>query len=139
GTLFFDLAQIIEFHKPKAILLENVKNLVSHDKGRTFKVIKRTLEEELGYKIKYRIIDAKGFVPQHRERIFIVGLREDTGFSFDDLPIPDSNSGPKLKTILHNPRHFEIDEPPFYENGRVGEKYTLTPRLWEYLQEYKKK
>src|SRR5690606_21632230 len=49
------------------------------------------------------------------------------------------NSGPKLKTILHNPRHFEIDEPPFYENGRVGEKYTLTPRLWEYLQEYKKK
>lgn len=139
GTLFFDLAQIIEFHRPKAILLENVKNLVSHDKGRTFKVIKHALEKELGYKIKTKIIDAKGFVPQHRERIFIVGFREDNDFSFEDLQLPDAAAGPRLKTILHNSKHFEIDEPPFFENGKVGSKYTLTPRLWEYLQEYKKK
>ena len=139
GTLFFDLELIINHHRPKAILLENVKNLKSHDKGRTFETIKYTLEEELGYKIKTQVIDAKGFVPQHRERIFIVGFREDTGFSFDDLELPDPTKGPKLKSILHNSINFEIDEPPFFENGKVGEKYTLTPRLWEYLQEYKKK
>ncbi|HEA30295.1 MAG TPA: DNA (cytosine-5-)-methyltransferase [Leeuwenhoekiella sp.] len=137
GTLFFDLAQIIEFHQPKAILLENVKNLVSHDKGKTFKVIKRTLEKELGYNIQFRIIDAKGFVPQHRERIFIVGFKNNTDFNFDDLEIPSSNEGPRLNSILHS--SLEQDELPFYENGKVGDKYTLTPRLWEYLQEYKAK
>jgi DNA (cytosine-5)-methyltransferase 1 len=137
GTLFFDLAQIIEFHKPPAFLLENVKNLTSHDKGKTFKVIKGTLEDELGYKIFCKVIDGRKWVPQHRERIFIAGFRHDTGFNFKNLEIPDDDS-PKLSSILHQ-KNNEPDDPPYYENGRINGKYTLTPHLWEYLQNYKKK
>ena len=73
GTLFFDVARIIDHHRPRAFLLENVKNLISHDRGKTFAVIYRTLTEELGYQISCRVIDARRFVPQHRERIFVVG------------------------------------------------------------------
>lgn len=137
GTLFFDLARIIEFHKPQALLLENVKNLVSHDGGNTFKVIKRTLEEELGYAIHYRIIDGQHWVPQHRERIFIVGFRNDSGFDFSKLGMPHEADKPTLSSILHS--KDEDDEPPYVEAGEVGDKYTLTPRLWEYLQAYKEK
>ncbi|MEP5072640.1 MAG: DNA (cytosine-5-)-methyltransferase [Crocinitomicaceae bacterium] len=135
GTLFFDLAQIIEYHEPKAFLLENVKNLVSHDKGNTFKVIKRTLEEELGYFISHKVIDARYWVPQHRERIFIVGFKKDLGFGFDNFSVPDFN--PLLETILHNPN--EEDELPFFIDGNVADKYTLTPKLWDYLVSYKAK
>ncbi len=135
GTLFFDLAQIIEYHKPKAFLLENVKNLTSHDGGNTFKVIKRTLEEELGYTIQCKVVDARNWVPQHRERIFIVGFRRDLGFRFDDFEIPDTN--PVLGSILHNSN--EEDEPPFFVNGQVADKYTLTPKLWDYLVSYREK
>ena len=67
GTLFFYLARIIEHHQPKAFLLENVKNLVNHDKGNTFRVIKHTLETELNYHIQAKVIDARSWVPQHRE------------------------------------------------------------------------
>lgn len=74
GTLFFDVARIIKHKKPSAFMLENVKNLVSHDKGRTFKVILETLKE-LGYSVHYKVLDGKYFVPQHRERIIIVGFR----------------------------------------------------------------
>lgn len=139
GTLFFDLAQIIEYHTPPVILLENVKNLISHDGGNTFRIIKKTLEEELGYVIKAKVIDAKPWVPQHRERILIAGFRHDTGFTFDDLPIPEKDLWPKLDSILHKTKGLEEDEVPYLVDGRVGEKYTLTPRLWEYLQEYKAK
>ena len=76
GTLFFDLARVIAAKKPKAIMLENVKNLLSHDKGNTFKIISKTLTE-LGYSIHYKVLDGKHFVPQHRERIIIVGFRQD--------------------------------------------------------------
>lgn len=137
GTLFFDLAQIIEFHRPPVILLENVKNLISHDGGNTFRVIRETLEQELGYTIHYRVIDGQHWVPQHRERIFIVGFRNDYGFSFDKLEMPDPTYKPVLSSILHN--SSEEDEPPYFENGKVANKYTLTPRLWEYLQAYKEK
>ncbi len=82
GTLFFDVARILRDKRPVAFMLENVKNLQSHDKGNTFEVIKRTLKEELGYHIDYRVIDARRFVPQHRERIFIVGFREPAAFSW---------------------------------------------------------
>jgi DNA (cytosine-5)-methyltransferase 1 len=139
GTLFFDLAQIIEHHKPAVILLENVKNLISHDKGNTFKVIKNTLEEELGYIIRYKVLDAKPWVPQHRERILIAGFRMDTGFTFNDLPIPDKDKWPTLQSILHQTGSIEEDEAPFLVNGKVGEKYTLSPRLWQYLKDYKEK
>lgn len=126
GTLFFNIADIIAKHKPAAFLLENVKNLQRHDKGNTFRVIIRTLEEELGYSIDFRVINSQGWVPQRRERIFIVGFRRDTGFAFDDLKVPDPMLGPKLGAIL---------QPP----SEILPKYTLTPRLWDYLQEYKKK
>ncbi len=141
GTLFFEVARFIEHHQPAAFLLENVKNLVTHDKGRTFSVIRETLEEELGYTIDWRVIDAKGWVPQHRERIFIAGFRKNSDFSFDDLEVPDRNNGPKLRTILHSANGNEDAELPYTEgpNARVSDKYTLTEHLWGYLQGYAEK
>lgn len=138
GTLFFDVARIIDYHRPAAFVLENVKNLASHDKGNTFRVIKKTLEEELGYKVQYRIIDAKSFVPQHRERIFMIGFREDTDFDINLLDIPDPTKGPRLKEILHPENGSEEIEDPFIEGniGRVNKKYTLSDKLWNYLKDY---
>ena len=124
GTLFFDTAQIIAHHRPAAFMLENVKNLERHDQGRTFATILHVLREELGYHVQYRVISSAPWVPQKRERIFIVGFREPTDFDLAGLEIPDAASGPKLGSIL---------EP------EVDPKYTLTPRLWQYLQDYKTK
>lgn len=139
GTLFFDVARIIERHKPAAFLLENVRNLVSHDKGKTFQTIKDVLTEELGYTIDFRVIDGRHWTPQHRERIFIVGFREDQAFSFADMKIPDA--APKLETILHPGDGSEVPDQRFTvgNSGRVAEKYTLTDNLWDYLQRYKEK
>jgi DNA (cytosine-5)-methyltransferase 1 len=136
GTLFFDVARIIAAKRPKAFLLENVKNLQNHDQGNTFRVILRTLRQELGYSVDFRVINAAAFVPQHRERILIAGFREETGFSFDDLVIPQKN--PVLKSILH-PQ--DGSEPPEerYTTGPMAEvhaKYVLTSKLWAYLQAY---
>nr|WP_321391394.1 DNA (cytosine-5-)-methyltransferase [uncultured Desulfuromusa sp.] len=100
GNLFFNVADIIRVQRPPAFLLENVKNLQSHDKGKTFKIIKETLEDVLGYKIYYKVIDAKGFVPQHRERIFIAGFDGETNFTWNDLLLPPSDNK-KMKDILH--------------------------------------
>lgn len=138
GTLFFDVARIVEHHRPKAFLLENVKNLLSHDRGRTFEVIRRALEEELNYNIHVRVIDAKGFVPQHRERIFIVGFRDENAFDFGALNIPDALSGPRLGAILHPEDGSEEAEEPFTsgKKARVSDKYTLSDHLWGYLQDY---
>lgn len=138
GTLFFDVARIIKYHQPRAFLLENVKNLVSHDKGRTFAVIQRTLTEELGYHIDFRVIDAKAFVPQHRERIFIAGFRDSDDFTFENLVLPDVMNGPRLHTILHPENGSEPEEKPYTSGGEasVSEKYTLTDKLWAYLQAY---
>lgn len=138
GTLFFDIQRILAYHRPKAFLLENVKNLVNHDKGRTFAVIKDVLENQLGYTIQFRILDAKSWLPQHRERIFIVGFREDCGFNFQDLVVPDALKGPTLKTILHPENGEEAPEKPFTEGniGRVSDRYTLSDKLWAYLQAY---
>jgi len=122
GTLFFDLVQIIAHRKPAAFLLENVKNLERHDGGRTFATIMNVLENELGYHVQYRIISSAPWVPQKRERIFIVGFREPTDFAFDSLDVPTTR--PTLSSILED----EVDP-----------KYTLTPRLWDYLQKYKEK
>jgi len=136
GTLFFDVARIIASKRPKAFLLENVKNLVSHDGGNTFRVIKETLQKELGYHIQAKVIDGQCFVPQHRERILIVGFREETGFSFDDFHRPDD--GPRLSSILHPEDGTEKAEPPFTtgELAKVHSKYILTEKLWLYLQNY---
>jgi DNA (cytosine-5)-methyltransferase 1 len=138
GTLFFDVERILKKHKPKAFLLENVKNLVNHDRGRTFSVIRQTLEEKLRYKIQCRIIDAKSWVPQHRERIFIVGFRDDTSFDFESMFVPDPANGPKLGTILH--RAGDDCEAKYTEkDGSALSKYTLSEHLWNYLQSYAKK
>ena len=112
GTLFFDVLRILKHHRPKAFLLENVKNLKSHDKGRTFEVIRRKLEDELGYSVKTRIIDAGHFVPQHRERIVIVGFREDTGFDFDALVLPKYGAR-RMGHILHPEDGTETPESHF--------------------------
>lgn len=140
GTLFFDVARIIAHHQPRAFLLENVKNLVSHDKGNTFRVIRDTLEE-LGYYCDYRVIDTKGFVPQHRERIFVAGFKEDTGFSFDNIKLPEIENGPRLGMILHPEDGSEEAEPPYTRGdlAEVDEKYTLSPKLWQYLKDYAEK
>lgn len=144
GTLFFDVARIIEHHRPKAFLLENVKNLRSHDRGNTFRVIAKTLTHELGYHVQACIIDARSFVPQHRERIFIVGFREPTGFSFDDLVIPDASKGSRLVDVLHREDGTEaLNEFNLAylaaPKGKVLPKYTLTEHLWRYLQNYAEK
>ena len=138
GTLFFDVAQIIAHHRPRAFLLENVKNLVNHDRGRTFEVIHRTLTEELGYQVHWKVIDARSWVPQHRERIFIVGFREPNDFTFANMEVPDPLNGPKLGSILHSMDGLTEEDHLFVnqKTGRALEKYTLTDHLWNYLQEY---
>ena len=122
GTLFFDVCRILKAKRPKAFMLENVKNLCSHDKGRTFQVIQESLKE-LNYEVFFQIIDGKGYVPQHRERIVIVGFDkeqygENIKFSFDLHPLKKQ---PTVRDILEN----EVDE-----------KYTLSDKLWIYLQNY---
>lgn len=141
GTLFFNVAQIIKHHRPRAFLLENVKNLVNHDKGRTFEVIHRTLTAELGYQVHWKVINSKSFVPQQRERIFIVGFREANDFTFGDLVLPDPLNGPKLGSILHPEDGTEVIDAPYTRGniGSVSEKYTLTDHLWNYLQQYAEK
>lgn len=119
GTLFFNVKEIIAATKPDAFILENVKNLLSHDKGNTFKVIKDTLQNELKYKIDFKVLDARAVVPQHRERIFIVGFKDRSiEYTIPDLTGPH----PRMKEVL--------------EKGEVPAKYTLTPRLWAYLKKY---
>jgi len=123
GTLFYDLAKILDHHRPSAFLLENVKNLENHDGGRTFDTIMHVLEVELGYKVQYRVISSRPWVPQRRERIFIVGFREEAAFDFDQLEIP-SGRQPVLGDVLET---------------NVPAKYTLTEHLWNYLKGYKEK
>ncbi|WP_018950964.1 DNA (cytosine-5-)-methyltransferase [Thioalkalivibrio sp. AKL12] len=139
GTLFFDVARIIELKRPRAFLLENVKNLRSHDGGRTYEVIRKVLDE-LGYQVHDRVIDGKGFVPQHRERIYMVGFRKDTPFTWNqlDFPSPDART---LREILHPEDGSEVAEPPYTEGvkAKVGAKYTLSEKLWQYLQDYRAK
>lgn len=136
GTLFFDVARILKAKKPACFLLENVKNLKSHDKGKTFRIILETLDE-LGYwvadannfgKSDPKIIDAKHFVPQHRERIVLVGFRKDLGI----------DEGFTLSKVVE---HLPDNRPTFADilDDEVDDKYTLTPKLWGYLYEYAKK
>ena len=136
GTLFFDVARILAAKRPRAFLLENVKNLVNHDRGRTFRVIRQALEKELSYQITWRVIDAAHFVPQHRERILIVGFREGCAFDLGDLRLPDAE--PKLRAVLHPEDGSEAAEEPYTlaPQGKVNPKYTLTSKLWAYLQAY---
>lgn len=139
GTLFFDVCKILEVKRPKFFLLENVKNLRSHDKGKTFKVIREALDE-LGYEVADidfegsgsndpKIIDGKHFVPQHRERVVLVGTRRDLNLngkiSLRDIQKPKNR--PAIRDILE----------PMSEEAES--KYILTPKLWQYLYDYAKK
>lgn len=137
GTLFFDIARILDHHKPAAFLLENVKNLESHDQGRTFQVIQETLVG-LGYTVQWRTINGKGFVPQNRERIFLVGFRQPNLFDLKQLQTPCVKEGPTMRTVLHPEDGSEAAEPPYTAGNlaQVDEKYTLSPKLWHYLQDY---
>jgi DNA (cytosine-5)-methyltransferase 1 len=143
GTLFFDVARIIAAKRPAAFLLENVKNLLSHDHGRTFDVILQVLRDELGYDVHYRVVDGRHFTPQHRERIIIAGFRKPTPFSWDALALPEE--GPRLASILHRTDGSEPilpwDGERFFDHSarRVQPRYTLTPGLWQYLQQYAEK
>ena len=144
GTLFFEVARILAVKRPKAFLLENVKNLISHDQGNTFRVIRETLERELGYQVSVRVIDARSFVPQHRERILLVGFREPNGFSLDGLALAGLSSGangPKLAKVLHPEDGSEAAEEPYTcgVSGTVNAKYGLSQKLWSYLQGYAEK
>ena len=122
GTLFFDVCRILKAKRPKAFMLENVKNLCSHDKGHTFQVIRESLIE-LGYEIFYQVIDGQHYVPQHRERIIIVGFDKvrfgsDIKFDFNITPVSPK---PVVADILQD---------------NVSDKYTLSDKLWQYLQDY---
>lgn len=122
GTLFFDVCRILKAKRPRAFMLENVKNLCSHDKGRTFAVIQESLAE-LNYRVFFDILDGRQYVPQHRERIVIVGFDqkrygEKIDFAFRLSP---PERPPVVRDILE-------DVP--------DEKYTLSDKLWTYLQNY---
>ena len=116
GTLFFDIARIISKKKPSAFLLENVKNLKSHDGGKTFKIIEETLRE-LKYQVHVNLVDAKNMVPQHRERIFIAGFRKKTSFDFPEM----KNGKASLSNILE---------------AKPEDKYTLTDGVWNALKRH---
>ncbi len=137
GTLFFDVARIIKEKQPKAFLLENVKNLMSHDKGRTFQVIKETLEDELKYKVYVKVIDGKGFVPQHRERIYIVGFRDETDFTWDAFRGKDK-AAKTMGDILHSQNGLEEAEKEYTlgKKATVNKKYILSDKLWSFLFGY---
>ena len=120
GTLFFEIKRILNDKRPKAFMLENVKNLRSHNKRKTYEIIMDTLKNQLGYTVYDDVIDAVDYVPQHRERIYIIGFREPRSFHF---PVKTNPVKPIFKDIL---------EPD------VPDKYTLTDHLWQYLQDYAK-
>ncbi len=122
GTLFFDVCRILKAKRPKAFMLENVKNLCSHDRGRTFRVITESLDE-LNYEVFYQVLDGQNYVPQHRERILIVGFdreryKKEINFTFDLAPL-------KKKPIMRDILEKNVDD-----------KYTLSNKLWDYLQGY---
>ena len=127
GTLFFEIKEILKQKQPKAFMLENVKNLISHDNKHTFEIIRHTLEDVLGYVVNWKIVDGANWAPQHRERIFIVGYHPDKiKITRDKIIIPEKPRGaykrPELKDIIHQ---------------KVDKKYTLGPGTWSTLERHK--
>ncbi|MDO5464827.1 MAG: DNA (cytosine-5-)-methyltransferase [Akkermansia sp.] len=126
GTLFFEIKEILRLKRPKAFMLENVKNLLSHDKGKTFEVIKRSLVDELGYVISYKIVNGAEWVPQHRERIYILGFDpKQVDITAAEIQVPDKPEPgykyPKLSSIIK----------------KHQEGYTLGPGTWATLERHK--
>jgi len=119
GTLFFEIKEILRIKRPKAFMLENVKNIISHDKGKTFEVIRHALEDQLGYVVNWKIVDGGKWVPQHRERIFIVGYDpKQINIDKQDIIIPEGPGDgyvyPELKSLIK----------------KKVEGYTLGPGTW---------
>ena len=137
GTLFFELKRIIEETQPSAIILENVKNIIFHDHRNTFSVIKDVLENELNYHMTYLIMDGQKWVPQHRERIIMVGFRDNIDYSSDGIKWPKKK--PVLGDILHPEDGSEIPTPYTDAFGNVLPKYTLTDKVWGYLKYHAEK
>jgi DNA (cytosine-5)-methyltransferase 1 len=123
GTLFFEIQRIVKSKKPRVFLLENVKHLLHHNKGQTYAVIEEVLKKELKYKIFPRVYDSQVVVPQHRERLFIIGFRDKIDADRFE-PVEPKGKHPRLGTILEK---------------NVDSKYTLSDHLWNYLQDYKEK
>ena len=119
GDLFFEVTRILEARRPRAFLLENVANLVHHDRGRTFQTIMSSLCD-LGYDVSWALLDAARLVPQHRERVYIAGFRDDTSIDFDvrDITLPDLH--PRLGDVL------EADVP---------DECTISDRAWDSMRE----
>jgi DNA (cytosine-5)-methyltransferase 1 len=139
GTLFFDIARILRSKRPRFFMLENVRNLLGHDAGRTFGVIRSVLEDDLGYVTSHAIVDASAWVPQRRQRLIIVGFDPDRTSRtepFDFGPVHGSEPGPLLASVLHGPH--ESPEPGYTEGNptRVSDRYTLSDHLWRYLRDY---
>lgn len=124
GTLFFDIARILRERRPRAFFLENVRNLISHDGGRTFEVIRRVLTEDLGYELHHELINAAPLVPQNRVRLYMVGFRERRAARSFSFPHLEAGVAPVLRDILEK---------------SVDGRYRLTNHLWNYLQEYREK
>lgn len=134
GTLFFHIAKILEKKRPRAFLLENVKNLLSHDKGKTFETIQRILSDDLGYRVSYKVIEATPWVPQRRPRIVIVGFLDGQEFDFDKVRVDVGET--TLRDILHREGEDGSEHCPYAPNGVPLAKYTLTDGLWAYLQRH---
>ena len=127
GTLFFNIKEIISKKQPKAFLLENVKGLVSHDKGKTFEIIKRTIRS-LGYDLSYRVINAIEWVPQNRERIYIVGFRKNLNINLDNFDL-------RLRELKGN-RLYNLQDILL---KKVNSKYTVGEKTWNTLKRHKER
>lgn len=126
GTLFYEIKEILRIKRPKAFMLENVKNLMSHDKGKTFEIIRHSLVDQLGYTVNWKIVDGAKWVPQHRERLFIVGYDpKQIQVEKEEISIPDKPSEdyvyPALSRII---------------NPKI-KGFTLGPGTWATLERHK--
>lgn len=133
GTIFFDIANIMKVKKPKIFLMENVKNLLNHDSGKTFKIISNTLEE-LGYHTEHFLINSQYFVPQRRERVYMIGMLKDK-FTEDEFKSVCSEITHKYEIQKNKPLPRIID----ILDKKPEEKYTISDKLWSFLQQHAKK
>mgnify|MGYP001184129250 CR=1 FL=1 len=120
GTLFFEICRVLEYHRPDVFLLENVKGLTWHDEGKTFKIILESLEE-LGYAVSWKVINSKNFVPQRRERIFIVGFKDGTDFEFWCTPLTMAEREQAMKGTNNDMNAFALRlfiAKALFEDGR---------------------
>lgn len=138
GNLFFEAARIIATRRPRVVVLENVKNFVTHNGGHTFEIVRETLAG-MGYGVNHRVLNAAAWVPQHRKRVFIVARRDGGECALDTVAVPAEDQWPTMSAVLHRADDVEVAEPPYTEGSRlrVSPKYVLSDHMWEYLQAYK--